>query len=293
MTCTNSLAAIVVGIDGSETAIRAAQWAANEAVSRDLCLRLVHVIEPGSEAVRLENEYAEISLTAACSAVETISRKISVESTIKRGGIDAVLADESRHAVMMCIGSSATNGLEARRCGGSTTAALVRSAQCPLAVIGVHQGPDDGDGGWIAVIVGGLKQNDSILWEALNEARLRKLPLLVLDVGAPPLADPGCESAGRLARWQLSHPEVVTQCVAARTDVFGFLSDIRRSIAMTIVDATQLLGQPRLMDPSSGSSEHGRPHVGLWLRPTREDPAAGGHVPPLGLGSVVLEATSS
>ena len=38
--------AVVVGIDGSRTAIDAALWAVDEAVSRDIPLRLVYAIDP-------------------------------------------------------------------------------------------------------------------------------------------------------------------------------------------------------------------------------------------------------
>jgi nucleotide-binding universal stress UspA family protein len=40
---------IVVGIDGSQAAIRAAEWAADEAVSREVPLRLVEVITQQAE----------------------------------------------------------------------------------------------------------------------------------------------------------------------------------------------------------------------------------------------------
>lgn len=63
-------ALMVVGIDGSQSAIRAAEWAVDEAAGRGAPLRLIHVIEPGSEAVRLETEYAEASLRAARAAVD-------------------------------------------------------------------------------------------------------------------------------------------------------------------------------------------------------------------------------
>jgi nucleotide-binding universal stress UspA family protein len=56
MTRTQSPTSIVVGIDGSDAGVRAAQWAVDEAVSRDVPLRLVHITEPGSEAVRLETD---------------------------------------------------------------------------------------------------------------------------------------------------------------------------------------------------------------------------------------------
>ena len=47
---------IVVGIDGSKHAIRAAVWAVDEAVSRDAQLLLVCVIDPDSRD--LDREYA-------------------------------------------------------------------------------------------------------------------------------------------------------------------------------------------------------------------------------------------
>ena len=42
---------VVVGIDGSHSAIDAALWAADEAVSRDVPLRLVYAIDPGNTEV--------------------------------------------------------------------------------------------------------------------------------------------------------------------------------------------------------------------------------------------------
>jgi nucleotide-binding universal stress UspA family protein len=96
---------IVVGIDGSDAAIRAARWAVDAAVSRNLPLRLIYVIEPGSEAVRLEVEYAGIALREARGAVTTSGQHVEVETAVRRGEIDAVLAQESRSAEMICIGT--------------------------------------------------------------------------------------------------------------------------------------------------------------------------------------------
>ncbi|MBN3458568.1 universal stress protein [Mycobacterium sp. DSM 3803] len=46
----NVSAPIVVCIDGSDAAITAAEWAAKEAASRDVALRLVHVAPPTDPA---------------------------------------------------------------------------------------------------------------------------------------------------------------------------------------------------------------------------------------------------
>ena len=44
----SSSPAVVVGIDGSRTAVDAALWAVDEVVSRDIPLRLVYTIDPNS-----------------------------------------------------------------------------------------------------------------------------------------------------------------------------------------------------------------------------------------------------
>jgi hypothetical protein len=41
--------AVVVGVDGSRAAVRAALWAVDEAVSRDIPLRLVYALDPGED----------------------------------------------------------------------------------------------------------------------------------------------------------------------------------------------------------------------------------------------------
>jgi nucleotide-binding universal stress UspA family protein len=136
MSRTESPRSIVVGIDGSASAVLAAQWAADEAVSQDRILRLVHVIEPGSEAVRLEEEYAQIALTTAHSAVETLNVGLRVELAVRRGGIGAVLVEESRYAARICIGHAVGDFSVDPRGDDSTTVALARWAGCRLAVIG-------------------------------------------------------------------------------------------------------------------------------------------------------------
>jgi nucleotide-binding universal stress UspA family protein len=64
-------APVVVGVDGSDAAIDAAIWAIDEAISRDVPLRIVHVThieeQPAvpEDTFRLDVQYAESSLRAA------------------------------------------------------------------------------------------------------------------------------------------------------------------------------------------------------------------------------------
>ena len=74
--------AVVVGIDGSQAAIRAAEWAVDEAANREIPLRLLHVIpdnvEPAPFAavgnVAMEVEYGETALRIASAAVEATGK---------------------------------------------------------------------------------------------------------------------------------------------------------------------------------------------------------------------------
>jgi len=79
---------VIVGIDGSQAAIRAAEWAIHEAVSREAELRLIHVIheqvEPATivsvDNERMELEYGETALSMASAAVATTGKPVKVET---------------------------------------------------------------------------------------------------------------------------------------------------------------------------------------------------------------------
>src|SRR6476661_8712411 len=100
----NASAPIVVGIDGSDAAIEAAIWAIDEAVSRDVALRIVHVthIEDGLAAAgddfRLDVQYAETSLRAATAAVEATGKQVKIEADVLWGSPDTNLISESSNA---------------------------------------------------------------------------------------------------------------------------------------------------------------------------------------------------
>ncbi|WP_264070844.1 universal stress protein [Mycolicibacterium komossense] len=234
----DSMTPIVVGMDGSDAAMRAACWAVDEAISRDAPLRLVYIIEPGSEAVRLEIEYAGLALRAARAAVRALSCQVEIDTDIRRGGIDTVLAQESRHAAMICIGSADPDGEDDDH-RPSTSTALARSALCPVAVIGAPDLRVDRSRGCVAVLVNGSRTDDLMLQDAFEEARLRHLPLLTVVVGSPAVphraASPVDQSVAE--RWH-DHTDVPVHCVTVHTDVVAFLADIAPAVAVTFVNGT-------------------------------------------------------
>src|SRR5450755_4592969 len=83
---------VVVGIDGSRGAIQAALWAVDEAVSRDIPLRLLYAIEPDDtqqappERAARKLAIAENAVRYAFTAIEAADKlvKIEVEITQER-----------------------------------------------------------------------------------------------------------------------------------------------------------------------------------------------------------------
>jgi nucleotide-binding universal stress UspA family protein len=88
MTDNHTPSSVVAGIDGSQTAIRAAQWAIDEAISRSVPLRLVYVTKathPSADDYYKDIHHAEASLRAAQAAVEGIGKPVKVETATLTG----------------------------------------------------------------------------------------------------------------------------------------------------------------------------------------------------------------
>jgi nucleotide-binding universal stress UspA family protein len=180
-------APVVVGIDGSGAAINAAKWAVDEAISRDVPLRIVLVthiegqpVAPGDD-FRLDLQYAEWSLRAATAAVEATGKPVKIETDILWGSPDTALINESRTAAMICVGSVGIGAI-AKELWGSTAARLAEKAYCPVAIIrSPHNQPPSGPD-WIVVAVQGHADDESVIEYAMDEARLRHAPVLAVGV---------------------------------------------------------------------------------------------------------------
>ena len=168
---------IVVGIDGSKAAIRAALWAVDEAVRRDAPLRLLYATEQGDaleaepEAMARKLATAETAVRRAFTAIEATGQPVKIETNIAQGPPVRSLIAASASAAMVCVGAV---GLRHFRPGrvGSTAAALAISAQCPVAIIRDHNQPRHPARG-IVVEVDRSPDNGVLLGVAMEEARLR------------------------------------------------------------------------------------------------------------------------
>ena len=113
MTVAAQKATIVVGVDGSESALGAAQWAAEFAAVRGLPLTLLHVtprldLHFISDA-RADELHAgpdgDSVLAAAVNAIRTAYPDVEVRTDAVKGSVANVLAEASESARVLAVGS--------------------------------------------------------------------------------------------------------------------------------------------------------------------------------------------
>jgi nucleotide-binding universal stress UspA family protein len=246
---------VVVGIDGSQTAIRAAQWAIDEVVNRKVPLRLVHVtpnqIEPSTRASadneRVDLEYGQTVLRIATAAVGATAQPIDVETAILRGDPAAALIAESGYADTVCVGSVGIEGL-ARAPLGSTATKLALAAKCPVAIIRPYHSAPEPECDWIVFPLNGSADNDHVVSRALEEARLRH---------APAFAVGGAHE--EIAAWSGRYPGVRIWPGFTRNGVASFLARNAKRIQLVVIGGSDAEQISQLVDP------HGTPRCSVLV----------------------------
>jgi nucleotide-binding universal stress UspA family protein len=263
--------AIVVGIDGSLPAIDAALWAVDEAVSRDIPLRLVYAIDPASASTDPRDTArdlakAEVAVRHAFTAVESTDKPVKIEVEILQERPTEALRKASRWAVMVCVGS---DGLRHSAQGriGSTAAALASSAHGPVAVIRGHD-PVHAAQQWVVAEVDESAASDGVLRRAFDEAQLRDAPLRVLTTRQSRFtdvhdgnADDGNRLARaqldrRLAHWKKRYPDLDVRAAAVNGSTMGFLAKNASSIQLLVVGHERPEGVSALVGPPGYAALH-------------------------------------
>jgi nucleotide-binding universal stress UspA family protein len=254
---------VLVGADGSETALDAVRWAAEEAALRHAPLRLLTVtpaLQPGlwadpwlgesyrraaAETARAENEAALEVARAAAPGVGCAGEWIV-------GRPAAVLAEESRLARLTVVGSRGRGGF-AGLLLGSVALGLAAEAGSPLVVVrGSGSRPSAPDGGGRPVVVGvdGSPRSEAAVAVAFEEADLRSAPLVAVhtyldEVVYPPLTveadwerletEERAMLAERLAGWSGKYPDVRVRGVVRRERAAGVLVEESRYAQLVVV----------------------------------------------------------
>ncbi|WP_375481418.1 universal stress protein [uncultured Mycobacterium sp.] len=240
---------IVVGIDGSRAAVAAAQWAADKANGNDIALRLLYVIDRRRgftpSVIKAQSAVAEAALQDALTAVEATHGQLRVELETVDGDPGTVLIEASRSAGLLCAGSpkAAPHGPS-----DSLAAIMASSAHCSVAIVPATQYSVQPRTGWIVTLLDSSTSDYEVLQHAMEEARLRALPLLAVTTNGRSAANIGRDQKDVegdrldtslkecLGNWAVGYPGIEARVV--HTDqLVAYVTEHQASIRLVVLGA--------------------------------------------------------
>ncbi|MFE6922439.1 universal stress protein [Nocardia sp. NPDC057663] len=237
---------VVVGVDGSESALTAVRWAARAAHLRSASLHLVHAMSSGWDlgrggVVALQSpamhKQGQAALSVATSVAVESAPGLAVHSDLVSPSPLSALRRRAREAELLVVGTRGLGAFE-RALLGSVSRALARHPVCPLAVV---PAANHLAGTHLPVLVGidGSPASGRALEIAIEEASRRRVGLEAIYIWSEP--EPGIQHAHmpEHARQMLSqaltgyrekYPEVaITTHVAEDDPAQRLLEESRRA----------------------------------------------------------------
>ncbi len=248
---------VVVGVDGSPSAERAAVWAAAEATRRGVGLRAVSAFGwPSEHAVgrvvigdgyreQLLNE-ARRKLDVAAGMAEEAAPGLEVATQVEVGSPIAVLGSEARRAQLVVLGDRGLGGISGLVVG-SVAVGLAAHAACPVVVV---RGARTEATGPVVVGVDGSPTSEAAVAFAFEAATARGAELVAVHAWWPTLLD---ESLGpmmdwnavaieetavlaeRLAGWGQKYPDVPVRREVVRAGAAAALVAASRAAQLVVV----------------------------------------------------------
>ena len=253
---------VVVGIDGSEAALAALDWAVGEAVERHRRLRVVHVFVwplfdhvplgplpagPPSSGLRAA---AQGILDEAERRASMLSPGLTVEGTIRTGTAGPAMLAEAEDAELVVVGSRGLGGF-AGLVLGSVSSLLAAHASCPVVVtraLTPHRGRPAGD--TVVVGVEDLETSAATIEFALAEASRLGASLTLISClppgsaiyGVPLLSEEIVTTQRELLtaaanEWQQKFPEVAIKDELIRGTPAQTLVNASKTARLVVVGA--------------------------------------------------------
>jgi nucleotide-binding universal stress UspA family protein len=200
--------AVVVGVDASEVAFRAARFAAEEAARRRVPLSIVHAITlfdglthpyPELDAPVLMDLGAQSLLQAAADHVAGLVPADRVTTAAEHGRPVELLAAASQHASLVVVGGRGVGGLTGLLLG-STAHALVTQAACPVVVVPVNPGARTREPRSVVAGVQG-RGDEEVLAFAFAEAAARGSDLVAVHAWQDVVLETAFRSISPLVDW--------------------------------------------------------------------------------------------
>jgi nucleotide-binding universal stress UspA family protein len=234
--------AVVVGVDGTEAALRAVSWAAGEAVRRSVPLRIVHAAayvhtdEPGRST--LDATHASTIVTRAYTFAVRAEPQVDVTTEVLYDAPVPALIAESVRAGLIVVGLAGA-GTADEVLFGSVAFRVSGRMHCPLVVV---RGQARASG---PVVLGIGVDDDQAISYAFEEAHLRGASLVVAHAGSGGSREfsdsPGLVSqllepwAGKLVPWEARYPEVPVRAVIAAGRPTELLLELSEQAQLIVV----------------------------------------------------------
>ncbi|BCZ24203.1 universal stress protein [Mycobacterium senriense] len=262
---------IVVAVDGSPASTAAAAWAAREAAMRNIPLTVVHAVStptatfppvpyPESLVTSLEDEGKKAIMHATKVAEDAMpaNRGVSIGRKLMYSPPVPTLLKMSDAAELIVMGSSG-RGLLARGLLGSVSSAVVRHANCPVAVVRDGELPDPRNG-YVLLGTDGSPASELATEIAFDEASRRGVDLVaihawsdaavveVFDIDWPAVEGEAQRSlAESLAGWQERYPDVSVHRFVARDRAARHLIDKAGAAQLVVVGSHGRGGLSRML----------------------------------------------
>ncbi|SHN75929.1 universal stress protein [Cryptosporangium aurantiacum] len=251
---------VTVGIDGSESALAAVDWAVEYARPRGTSLRIVTGLEvpvpaytpyPLPDVHEAVEADARRSLHTALTRAQQVAPELDVSASVVAQRPVPALLEASRHSALLVVGCRGLNDV-ANVLLGSVSAAVATHAACSVAVVrGTRPVAPDAP---VVVGVDGSGGEDTTLAAAFEEASVRKAPLVVAHawsdvslvaaagavVGTWPTWDRLRQEAtntveATLEVWRAKHPSVRVGTHIVRDRPAAALLDVGRTAQLVVV----------------------------------------------------------
>lgn len=234
---------VVVGTDGSAASLDAVAEAAGEAARRDARLRVVHAFgwpevhfPPGATPLLCtERDMRALTDPLLARAVEharAAAPGVAVSREVVTGDALKVLAEQSRDAQLVVVGSRGTGAL-AGLLVGSTGVGLAAHAGCPVLVV---RGRPDPSGPVLVGVDGSPAARGAVAF-AFDEAALRGSALLALHTWTtwnvpvpPPPEDPAAPHAYPPGRLAADEERLLAEALAGWTERYPQIPVEQRSV---------------------------------------------------------------